>query len=187
MDDILSPLPPSLRPPSALVDMPASLARRAHNPVQPEVATYPVFPHWLYNFASSKDFYQITVPLIVVPGTGVETDLGILIPTIPNFQMVIKSLAIFVQNPTTSWNGSFTVRVNGGAVPGWGGLSVFPQNSNGVGADYNGQVRVAEGGIVTVTCINNAGIANPFTVGAAITGWSTPQVDIERYSLGLVY
>lgn len=144
--------------------------------------TKPLSPPWIQKIgAISKDFNEQDFTLVIAAGAGSQV-VG------PSFRLPsanvgwLQQFQLYVLSQTAATDLQWTLRMNGGPVPGFANKRNPPGVANLVLIDLNGlQVPVPQGALVDFV-ITNIGGAGPFTVGGGFAGWHHPlQAEIDRW------
>lgn len=128
-----------------------------------------VYPPWVFKLPTSQDFNEEAYDVAIAAAVGATADI-LAFQTPPTFVGYIQIVSIYVLSPAATQNVTWTVRINGAPVPGYDNLLFPPGVANFGVRDYSdAQIRIPNGGLVTVTASN--GSANAWTIGAKVAGW----------------
>lgn len=137
-----------------------------------------VYPPWVYKIPTSQDFNAEAYDGAIAAAIGATV-------TITSFQLPatfvgwIQIFSVYVLSPTANQAVTWTLRINGAPVGGWDNVFFPPGVANFGVRDFSDlQVRVPDGGLITVTAQNRS--ANAWTVGAKVSGWFHSFADEQR-------
>lgn len=97
----------------------------------------------------------------------------------PNNLGVIRGVDLYISNMLVTTNVTWTLTINGAAVSGYQGISIFARVTPFVGNGFSPKVRFRGPALVQVVFSNIDGGA--YTVGAAFSGWFWPEASDERW------
>lgn len=137
-----------------------------------------VYPPWVYKLPTSQDFNAEAYDVAIAAAIGATAD-------VTSFQLPqtyvgwIQIFSIYVLSPTAAQSVTWTLRINGAPVGGWDNIFFPPGVANFGVRDFSDvQVKVPNGGLVTVTASNRS--ADAWTIGAKISGWFHSEVEEQR-------
>ena len=150
---------------------PANIAASATQVLQ-------VVPWWETKPPQGTDFLEVQKTIALAAGAGSAVEL--LSFRLPQESFgVVKRVTIFADATTTNTDVNWTLRFNGGPVPGWNNLTTFPRVSTNLSIDIGGTVLIPPGTTVSVTA-QNGNAFGPWNIGALVTGWYLSGSDIQR-------
>lgn len=144
-----------------------------------------IFPWWLYEMPQSTDWEL---------NSGVFSAALNATTAAPNFSLTLKQgevgvlslLSFLVQNPTTTMDLTFIMKINDAPVVGWSSIKPFPLNATAWVKDYNGLVvRMKQGDKLTASVVEASGTA--YNVAIEARGWITPAQVVEQFQSGVPY
>lgn len=141
-----------------------------------------VRPPWTEKIGSvSRDFQVADYSMALAALAGATVTSTSLIFTLPASQVGwLQELSMYILSPTALADVRYTVRINGGPVPGFFRIPIFPGAANFEVIDkVDLNVRIPMGG--TVDMIIENGNANAFTVGGRLAGWYHPKDSELRF------
>lgn len=153
--------------------------REASGPAESAALYRSISPPWVYKYPMSAAYNRNVFSSILAAGAGsvvvpVEFTLP---PTFVGWQQIF---GIYVLSPTALTDITFTLRINGGPVEGWDNIQPPPGVANFIVQNFSDlNERVPNGGRIDVLVTNNSA-AGPWTVGAKIAGWFTPESEEDR-------
>lgn len=133
---------------------------------------------WIERIADSQDF----VGSGSVDTVAVETGTAI---TNCSFRLgqgnigVLRSVTFYVNNMLASTNLVFTIKVNGGPVPGYGAFTPFPRVAASISNGFDMQFLLPSESKIEVFFNNVDG--GSYKVGAVFTGWQHPESSALRW------
>lgn len=149
-----------------------------------QVPSAPVtFPPRLYPPPGSTSFYA-EASASLGPGPATWTVPANIVRQIPNNCIgVVRAFNLYINSMVATTVITYKIRVNGGAVPGFDNLVLFPRAAGSVGEAFGGAGEVAidipVGGTVDVLIsIADAGV---YVVGASYYGWYYPVQLAQTY------
>lgn len=142
---------------------------------QVPVSTVITFPWWERPTLGSLD-QQPLVQGIVLPALGTVNLATFTVPQ--GYLAVLRGVNIFALNTTVLFNVQYNVLYNGSPLfqqP----LQTFGRVAASVEVPFSFAKRVTGGGDLLVTASDPGG-TGPWTVGAQLFGWITPESDADR-------
>lgn len=97
----------------------------------------------------------------------------------PRHVGVIRTVAININDLTAADDLSFSLRINGTPVAGFGNLRVFPRAATSIERAWDTRILIPDGGTVDITFTNGNGGLH--LVGATYTGWFWPEEAGRRW------
>lgn len=92
----------------------------------------------------------------------------------------LQEFKVYVLSQTAATSAQWSVRINGGPVPGFDNKQNAPGVANLVLLEWNDmRIRIPNGATVDVI-ITNLNANGPWTVGGYLAGWYHPWVDEDR-------
>lgn len=163
----LMPPPPPMSPPRIPVASEAPFARI-------------VFPPRIEKIPTSADFNVVDYAMAVPAGVGSVVTSAALSFALPATQVGwLQQVFLYVLLPIATTQLSWSVRINGGSVPGFTGLRNPPGAANFLLITTNDvRVRLPQGSTVDVQITNVDGAA--ITAGGLLAGWYHPLADELR-------
>jgi hypothetical protein len=140
-----------------------------------------IFPPRLEKLVSSQDFNVQDYAITLAAGVGQTATSAALRFQVPSGQVGwLQQAAIYALTPTAATLVQWTIRINGGPVPGFDNLQLPPGIANFVLIGFDDmRVRIPNGALVDVL-ITNLGAGGPWTVGGSLSGWYHPDVAEKR-------
>lgn len=129
----------------------------------------------------SRDFNVQDFELTLAAGAGSTIES-------PTFRLPsanvgwLQQFQLYVLSQTAATSIEWSLRFNGGAVPGFSNKRNFPGVANLEAVDLNGlQVRIPMGALISVV-VTNLNAAGPWTVGTGFAGWHhSLQAELDRW------
>ena len=141
--------------------------------------TLQLYPWWLYKPSDAIDL--LLDDQFTFGGAGTHT-FGALSFQLPaNSIGVIRSIDLYINATLTTTNVTWSLEVNGAAVPGYGQMTIFPRVAQSVSRGFDSLVFLPQGALITVTVTNVDGAA--YQVGASYQGWHVSANVIQRNGL----
>lgn len=146
-------------------------------------AEYPfvrtIYPPWVYKLPISQDFNQTFYRSVLAAGVGAEV-IPVSFQVAPSFVGFCQQFIIYALSPLATTDIEYTLRVNQNPVQGWSGIPLPPGATN-ITMLVNNDLQVRLQNEVTVdVLVRNLSGAGPWTVGAAIAGWTHPESEEQR-------
>lgn len=130
-----------------------------------------IFPWWLYKPPTGIDVNKLDANVFLAPGVFDFTTLGL---TLSQSQIgIIRGIDLYVNDMTETTDVTFTLAINGAAIPGYGQLTPFPRTAASVSQSFDTFIFLPSGSIVTVQAENFDGGA--YAVGFGYQGWIVPS------------
>lgn len=144
--------------------------------IQTSGVTRIIYPPRVEKLAASIDF-QVRDYTMVLPAVAGATLASVALSfTVPTGQVGwLQQFAMYSLTPTALTRVQWTVRINGGPVPGFDAMQTPPGIANliYVGSD-DMRIRVPGGATIDVL-ITNLTAGGPWTVGGDLAGWYHPE------------
>lgn len=137
-----------------------------------------IIPWWETKPPQGTDFLQVQKTIALAAGAGSTVELLTFALPAESYG-VVKGVSIFADATTTSTDVNWTLRFNGGPVPGWDNLTTFPRAASNLSIDYGGTVVIPPGTRVSVTA-QNGNASGPWNIGALVAGWYLSASDLQR-------
>lgn len=141
-----------------------------------------IFPPWTTKIPASQDFFARDYEMIVPAGVGATVTSAAFAFRLPQDHVGwLQQFALYVRGSLATTQLRWTVRINGGPVPGWDNKANPPGAANLVLiTDNDLNKRIPNGALVDVLVTNVDGAAIT-GVGGFIAGWYHPKQDELRY------
>lgn len=178
-------MPPSL--PSGLQNTPSDIAARAFSMPKPGPGPYAMLPKvlniplpWLEPFPDAQ-FFNVSANKSTSVGetgisiTGSKSQIG------QGVIGVLRSFTVNINDMTPATNVVFTLMVNGGPVPGFGQISMFPRNAASVSNSFDCMIILPVSATIEVFYNNADG--GSYLVGASYGGWQYPEASARRWMM----
>lgn len=134
-----------------------------------------IYPPRIEKLAASIDFSVRDFAMVLPAGVGSTIVSAVLSFTVPTGQVGwLQQSSIYLLTPTAATTAQWTVRVNGGPVPGFDTTQNPPGIANFVYITADDmRIRVPSGATVDIL-ITNLSAAGPWTLGGELAGWYHP-------------
>lgn len=140
-----------------------------------------VYPPRVEKLLSSTDFTVQDFAMVLPAGAGSTITSAALAFTLPASMVGwLQEFKVYVLSQTAATSAQWSVRINGGPVPGFDNKQNAPGVANLVLLEWNDmRIRIPNGATVDVI-ITNLNANGPWTVGGYLAGWYHPWVDEDR-------
>lgn len=149
--------------------------------VAPQPALRTLLPPQTTPLITSQNFTAQDYAMVLAAGVGSTITSAAASFRLPASQVGwLQNFTLYVLTPAATTSVQWTVRINGGPIPGWDNIQNAPGVANLFVGEYNGlAIRIPNGALVDVL-ITNLNANGPWTVGAKIAGWYHSLADEAR-------
>lgn len=140
-----------------------------------------IYPPRIEKLQASVDFSARNYNMALAAGIGNTVASPVLSFTVPTGQVGwLQQFSLYTLTQTAATTVQWTVRINGGPVPGFDAIQNPPGIANFVYITADDmRVRVPGGATVDVL-ITNVGVGGPWVVGGDLAGWYHPESAEQR-------
>lgn len=93
---------------------------------------------------------------------------------------VLRSFTVYITNMLATTNVTFTLAVNGGPVPGFGNIRMFPRVASSLSNAFDCVIHLPVSATLQVFFTNADG--GTYAIGASYSGWQHPESSAKRWA-----